>query len=456
MGQAGAPTNLQMQAIAEMERRRRHRRGIGLGEFVAQVAPKNTPYEAPNHLSPVVQMLEAAEYQAVRGLSSVPPRHGKTETILHNIAQRLLRRPQTRIAYVTYALAIAVEKSRRAQEIAVRAGVELARGQSAFSHWATNEGGCLFATGIDGQLTSLGFELIVVDDPHKNRAEAESSVYRQKVYDWFTSTVLTRVEPGGSVIVNHTRWHPDDLIGRLATKGRWQYENLPAIADDGQALWPSRWPLHMLEERRAEIGEYDWNSLYLGRPRVRGGTVFHDVRFYDAAPSGMRIAIGVDLAYTAKTSSDYSVAVVVGELNGLFHVLHVVRRQCAAPTFAAELQGLQRTYPGAPMHAYVGGTEQGTVDFLITDYDLPIHVKAATKDKFQRSQKTAAKWNSGKVLVPKDGPEWTSPFVSELLDFTGVSDTNDDQVDALASGVDALADELQFEWEPLSGGSRRW
>jgi predicted phage terminase large subunit-like protein len=432
---------------------------LPLADFVADMSTRADPYERPVHLAPLIDQLEGVDREPVRALCSVPPRHAKTETILHAIARRLLRKPQTRIAYVSYGYEIACDKSRRAQEISQRAGVTVAKTQSSVAHWKTSSGGCVFAAGIGGPLTALGFDWIIIDDPHKNRAEAESSLYRKRVDEWFTSTAMSRVEPGGSVLVNHTRWHPDDLIGRLTGKGRWQPVNLPAVSDDGRALWPTRWPLDLLAERRAEVGEYDWNSLYLGRPRIRGGTVFQDVHFYDGLPPpGMRIAIGVDFAYTAKTSSDWSVAIVVGELKGVLYVLHVVRKQCAPPVFAGDLKVLAARYPGAGMHAYIGGTEQGTIEFLNVNYDVDIIATPAKTDKFQRAQPTAAKWNAGAILIPEGDYPWTSDLVSEVLDFTGVNDANDDQVDALASAADALARETQLlDWEPLQGGNgRRW
>lgn len=454
-------TALQVQAEAELERRRRRRRDLPIAELVADLSIPTDPYERPDHLGPLLVELEQMGTFPVRTLSSVPPRHAKTETILHTLVRQLLRKPTTRIAYVSYGQDVASDKSRRAQALALRAGVRISKEQTSANNWKTTAGGGVYATSIGGPLTSLGFEWLVIDDPHKNRAEAESSLLRNRIEEWFTSTAMTRLEPGGSVLVNHTRWHPDDLIGRLSGKGRWSTVNLPAVSDLGEALWPGRWPIELLNERRDEVGPYDWNSLYLGRPRIRGGTVFHDVRFFAAAPAGLRIAIGVDFAYTAKTSSDWSVAVVVGEKDGILYVLEVLRRQVAPPIFAGGLATLQSRYPGAPLHAYVSGTEMGTIEFLAADYAVHIIAKPASTDKFQRAQPTAAKWNASTILVfnpPNESvdPEesWQSDFVSEVLDFTGIADAADDQVDALASACDALTEELT--WDPLTGGDRRW
>jgi hypothetical protein len=151
----------------------------------------------------------------VRACVSVPPRHAKTETVLHGIAWLLRRHPDWPVAYVSYAADIARSKSRQARDYAARAGVTLRDDSAALHEWRTPAGGGLLATGVGGPLTGHGVRLLIVDDPFKNRSEADSPTVRETVHGWFTSTAMTRVEPGGSVLVVHTRWHPDDLIGRL-------------------------------------------------------------------------------------------------------------------------------------------------------------------------------------------------------------------------------------------------
>ena len=208
---------------------------------------------------------------------------------------------------------------------------------------------------------------------------------------------MTRVHPSASILVVHTRWHPDDLIGWLQERdagARWEVIELRAIADgtdpndpraEGEALWPEFMPADFLAERRVDVGEYDWSSLYDQRPRPKGGSVFGDVHL-SPPPKAYRVAIGIDLAYTEKTASDYSVAVVMAESGGQYHVLDVHRVQVPAPGFAARLRGLAAQYPGARMFAYVGGTERGVVDLLnepTTDGSpqLRIETRPAVADK---------------------------------------------------------------------------
>ena len=220
----------------------------GLLDAIPRVSPR---YEPPVHLAPVVELLERSRREPVRGLVSVPPRHGKTELIAHGLAWLLSRDPRRTHAYVTYAAQVAYSKSRSIRDYARTLGVPIRPDAEALHEWRTPERGGLLATGIGGPLTGHGVDgVLVVDDPTKNREEAESAVLREKNHGWFTSVAMTRVEPRGSVIVVHTRWHEDDLIGRLAGEADWEYVNLPAIAPDGAALWPSRWPVEELAKKR--------------------------------------------------------------------------------------------------------------------------------------------------------------------------------------------------------------
>lgn len=375
----------------------------------------------------------------MRVLVSVPPRHGKTELILHVIAWWLLRHPEQTIVYASYSADIARSKSRLARDYALRAGVKLRNDSTALNEWRTPEGGGLIATGVGGPLTGHGAHLLIVDDPHKNRAEAESQTIRDTIHQWFTSTAMSRIEPGGSVIVVHTRWHPDDLIGRLENdpETRWDYINLPAIDDDGNALWPERWPVDAILRRKAEVGEYDAASLYDGNPRPRGGQVFGEPTYYDELPAGgYKVGIGIDLAYSKKTKSDYSAIVVGRAIGDKFYVTNVVRKQQRADEFSPVLNETCEEHKGVKPRWYCSGTEQGVADLLGT-LGTKIDARNASTDKFVRAQPAAAKWNQGKVLV-KRGASWTPTFVAEVTKFTGVNDPKDDQVDALAAAVDSV------------------
>lgn len=411
-------------------------------EFVPYASPR---WVSPNHLAPIAEMFERIlRGDVVRAVASTPPRHGKTELLLHGMAYLLADDPERQLSYIGYATTFAEDKSRKARGIAREVGVPISPEAWSRKNWRTGvaDGG-VWATSITGPLTGQGFGVMIVDDPIRDRATAESATYRQHHYEWFNDTAFTRLEPGGSCIVVQTRWHEDDLAGRLIKDG-WECVNLPALGDgtdpdrpEGSALWPERWPAERLLEIKAQLGEYGWASLYQGQPRPRGGALFQDVRFFERLPGGpRRYAIGLDLAYTRRTHADYSVAVVLCEIGGNFYVLDVIREQVEASAFAARLRGLMATYPGVTPTWYAGGTEQGVVS-LLSGMGVRVNALPARADKYVRAQPASAAWNEGRILL-SEGAAWASNFVAEVASFTGVNDRHDDQVDALAAAFDSL------------------
>lgn len=391
--------------------------------------------ETPPHVRQIAAHVEAvANGDELRLVIAMPPRHGKTETLLRAFAWLLSRDPSSTMAYATYGADLARSKSRSARRYARDAGVQLASDSASVTEWRTSAGGGLLATGAGGPLTGQGINrLLVIDDPIKNRQEAESALIRDRTWDWFTDVAFTRLEPGASAIVVATRWHPDDLSGRLIADG-WEPLVLPAINDAGEALWPTHYPLERLKDIRRQVGEYTWASLYQGAPRPRGGAVFRDAWYYDSLPDApFREAIGIDFAYTAKSHADYSVAIRGRLIRDALYLTDLYRGQVEMPELAARL----RAWTPTRMLARIGGTEKGIVDFLRRDYSLRIDTIPASTDKHAFAQPAAASWNAGRVLLPRSAP-WVPALLDEVLSFTGVNDTHDDQVDALGALHHAL------------------
>jgi hypothetical protein len=191
----------------------------------------------------------------VRAVVSMPPRHGKTETLLFAIAWLLLQNPEMRLMYVSYAARIAEKKGRAALGKARRAGVPISADSKSKKDWRTDDGddseGGLWSGGVDNPLTGEGCNVLIMDDLLKGRASAESATVRDRTHSSVLAEALTRVEPQGSAFAIGTRWHPDDPQGRLIAAG-WEHVNLPAIDAQGNALWPERWPLSELKRRRED------------------------------------------------------------------------------------------------------------------------------------------------------------------------------------------------------------
>ena len=417
-----------------------------LYDFIPRITPTFAP---PRHLDPLVDAIERAK-SAARGetkpvfvCSSVPPQHAKTETYLHGFAYWLHEQPTDLLAYLSYNSEQAERKSSKVRDYARIAGVQIRDDTHSRKFWRTTQGGGLLAGGLTGgSITGQdALKAILIDDPFKDATQANSRVHREKAWEALTSSVWTRLHETTSVFINHTRWHVDDLIGRVKAdrklKDRFEFINLPAVNPDGSVLWPEVMGPELIQLKRDGSTDYQWWSLYMGEPRPRDTQLFRDVSFYTELPSYYRLAIGVDLAYTSKKSSDWSVAVVMAESNGHYYVVDVVRRQVSAPDFADELKRLSKRYPAASMTGYVSGTEQGTIDFMRRE-GVPIVGKPATQDKMVRATPFSAAWNAGKVSVPQEHAPWVEPFTACLLDFTGLDDPQDDDVDAGSSAFDAL------------------
>lgn len=399
----------------------------GLLDFIPRVSPE---LSAPNHLAPLVRVIESTLESSRKVVVATPPQHGKTETCLHGLVWLLQREPTRRHAYVTYETDRAQKLSAKAQEIANRADLVWSGTRKS---WKIADGGSVFATGLDSGLTGEAVDgVMVVDDPVKDVVEANSATYRQRAEDWFNAVALTRMHPGASVIVIQTRWHPDDLAGRLIARG-WEHVTLPAISHEGKALWPEERPLAWLKSQREAIGEYAWAALYEQAPRPRGANVFGDVHLYDPGlpMPGRKVALGADAAYSERTYADFSVALAMASWGGKFYVLDVDRSQVKAPAFRERIDAMKARHSITRSRWYTSTTESGLALMLGV---TPIIARA---DKFVRAQKYAAAWNAGKVLCPAGAP-WLNDFVAEHVAFTGVDDLHDDQVDAGAAAYDEL------------------
>lgn len=391
----------------------------------------------PSHLQPVIDVLNESVGDD-RICISCPPQTGKSTLILAYLYWRMLQDQRSSYAYISYSISQAQILSKRIQtQVTSAIGHEMS---GTTSHWQHGTNECLY-TGIGGALTGNPVsKMLVVDDYCKNRAEAESAVKRQHVYDWFTSTAVTRVHPGASIIVVATRWNEDDLSGNLINNHDYKYINIPAL-QDGKSFW-SRWPLDWLLKRKSEISDYDWQSLYLGAPLKRGGGVFHDCYHWTVLPGNLNIAIGIDLAYSSKKSSDYCVGCVVGTDGTNYYILDVFRGQMEVQAFGRWLSGACVRYETRNVRMVGSGQESEVIKTLNRDPNLNLNITfdRATQDKFSRALSFQPMWTAGKIQVPDDAP-WLNTFITEVTGFDGISG-HDDQVDAMMNGILALRNSL--------------
>lgn len=390
---------------------------------------------------------------------TMPPRHSKSESVKAWLEWSLGQHPDDEAILASYAIDLARRHSRSIRnEIAGHGsgafgrffpGVQLAADSAAASDWALAQGGRFKAAGVGVGITGMGARFAVIDDPFKDRKQAESETVRETVWEWFTSAFLTRLTPDARVIVMHTRWHEDDLVGRIQARLEagdsdelggltWRVLNLPAFAEEddllgrpeGAALWPERYDARRLEGIR-DANPYDFAALYQQRPTNRGGTVFMEPQTYTEPQQG-RVYLTVDTASSKRETADFSVLTAwsVAGMGAAIDadVLESQRRRMSITEFGAVAQELQARY-GVPLHIEDAGLAKPIIQYLQSIGLSVVPVKVAG-DKFTRAQPYAAAWNQGRVRLPASNPPWVSAFKAEHLAFTGTrTDKHDDQVD---------------------------
>lgn len=299
-------------------------------------------FEAALHHHMIAKKLEQVESgDCKRLIVTMPPRHGKTELASRRfVAWYMGRNPRKQMIFTTYNQTFAEDGGGKVREIMnspeyklVFPETKLKRdSQSREKLETANGGGIMFFVGAGGALTGRGADLLIIDDPLKGREEAESEATRRQIWDWFTSVAYTRLMPGGAIIIILTRWHEDDIVGRIMSNPEIsdQYEilSLPAIAEDddamgrkkGEALWPEWYPVDVLEATRKTLSlngsARDWASLYQQRPTPDDGDFFKREMFKpyqrDELPENLRKFGASDHAISQKQKSDKSCLGCVG------------------------------------------------------------------------------------------------------------------------------------------------
>lgn len=428
-------------------RARKSTERVPLVNFVHEVSPELQP---PQHLAPYASTLEQAIGGNLRVCVAAPPQHGKTELSLRAFLWWDRYFPGKRHAYVTFNQTRAERVAKDFMRLAQSAGF-LADG-STLQEVRLVGGSTIIFTSIGGTLTGSAIDgVCLIDDPIKDGVDARSPTIRADTHSFWRSVARTRRHPGTSFITMATRWHTEDLTGYLLNEGGWTYLNLKCIAegqvgadgrvvDDplhrlpGESLWPTYKPPEFFREERAD--SYWWAAMFQGEPVADGAQIFRDVELCKEPPSGLRVSIGIDFAYSAKKHADFSVAVALGEdQQGICYVLDVVRVQVEPRQFKDRVLELQTRY-SAYSTAYIARTERGSAEFL-REAGIAITEVPATEDKAARAVHVAAAWNSKKVKVPTSAG-WREAFVREVCGFTGQPGRKDDQVDALAGAYHGL------------------
>lgn len=422
-------------------------------------------WKQARHLLLLCNLLEQVERGELdRLMITMPPRHGKSMTVTESFPSWFIgRNPERRVIEVSYGSELAQkfgQSNRRkidefGQEIF---NVKISKDNASKTNWSIdNHAGGMISAGIGGSITGQGADLLIIDDPIKNRKEAESMTYRESIWAEWQDTLSSRLHPGGRVVLIMTRWHEDDLCGRLLAQAPedWLLINLPALAEEndilnrneGQALWPE----HGFNEqwcmaKKAGLGVRSWESLYQGHPRPADGNLFKlsmfrrfkvvnncyqvDGKIYER--SACKIYQTCDVAGSMKSSADYFVLGTFAICpNGELLVLDIFRERLEGPDQPALIMRKYQEY--RPLMIGVESANMGlTLYQQLRRMGLPVVELKPEADKFTRAIPAAARYEAG-MVYHMENALWLNDLEAELTAFPNGS--HDDQTDVISYAV---------------------
>jgi len=433
---------------------------------------------APHHKLIADTLDEVAAGTKKRVMIFMPPRHGKSELSSRRFPAYFLgRNPEKSIISASYNNDFAADFGREVRGLVASAkyralfNVGLSADSKAANRWHTDKRGMYFAVGVGSATTGRGAHFLGIDDPIKNREEADSETIREKIWRWYTSTAYTRLESDisfdeiadddwlwrefqsdieagkaepfeGAVVLTMTRWHEDDLAGRLLAQmdqggEQWEILELPAVRSDefGNeiSLWQQKYPLSRLQKIRDVIGTRDWSALYQQSPAPDEGLYFKREMFnwYDELPKHLRYYGASDYAVTAD-GGDYTVHGIGGlDPDENLYIVEVWRNQTESNVWIDVFCEMIKRFKPQDWAEEQGQILKSLGPFITTRMrELKAYCKrtqfVSVADKPTRARSFQARAAMGKVYLPRNAP-WLADFLNELLSFP--AGAQDDQVD---------------------------
>jgi len=402
------------------------------------------------------RLLDVAQGKLKRLLIQMPPRHGKSEfTSGHFPAWYLGTFPERRVILASYEHDFAASWGAKARDRFAEWGPTLWRlwlkkDKQAADDWqiAGHSGGMVCA-GVGGPIMGRGADLLVIDDPVKSAEEADSETYRSRAWDWYRATAYTRLEPGGALILIMTRWHEDDLAGRILANRQedaepWQVISLPALAEGedplgreaGQALWRERYDEQALAQIRAQLGPYHFAALYQQRPAPPEGALFRQEwwHYWEQAPECEEVLLSVDCSYKEGQDSSFTVVQVWGRAGGHLYLLDQWRRQCGFNQAKAAVREMAERWPQAHTKLIEDKANgRAVIESLQSELSgiVPVEPKGG---KYSRAQAVLPVVEQGRVSLPQPSRlPWVNELLAEARTFP--VGAHDDQIDALSQAL---------------------
>lgn len=410
------------------------------------------------HLEYMCRKLEAIDRGEIDKLMIfMPPRHGKSEVTSKKFpAWYLGRHPDREIILTSYSADLAYEFSRIARNTLREQGFnifkkELASDSSAVKKWnIQGYRGGLTAAGVGGPITGRGAHVAIIDDPVKNWEEAASEIYRERAWNWYQTVLRTRLAPGGAIILIMTRWHEEDLAGRLLDQERdkWEIINFPAIAleedilgrREGEVLWPERYPMDSILDIKDTMLDRLFLALYQQQPRTRQENALWNydmIEYVEALPQLKRIVVAVDPAASSSELSSET-GIVAGGIgfDGRGYVLADRSLKASPAGWGKAAVGL---YHELKADRIIGEINNGgdMVEHVIKSVDphVPFRQVRASRGKLIRAEPIAAFYEKS-----PPGIYHVKKFEELEKQMTTYEQGSDDSPDRLDAMVWAMSD----------------
>lgn len=407
------------------------------------------------HIAKTLERVEKGELKRV--MFFLPPRSSKSYSISEAFPSWYIGRdPNRRVILVSYGDDLArdfgIANKRKIEDHGKQIfDVELDPSKNAGDDWEiAGKRGRMISSGIGGAITGKGADLIIIDDPVKNQEDADSPTKREKVWKEWQSTLNTRLQPNGAVILVMTRWHEDDLAGRLLKQSDdWEVIKIPAIAerDDpigrkiGEALWPDYgYDLNWAKQKKREVGGRTWNSLYQQRPTSPEGSVIKEEwwKYWQVLPEEFdTIAQSWDLNFKKTEDGSYVVGQVWGKKGADYYLIDQIRRRMGFVENIRAIRSMSMKYPEA-IYKFIEDKANGSamIDVLRQEIDgiMPINPRG---DKASRANAIAPLIEAGNVYIPHPSKYgWVDDYIEEWRVFP--LGATDDMVDTTSQALQQL------------------
>lgn len=441
------------------------------GDFADYINPKNKHTPALDLIDrELVNLMNTPDSRLI---ISMPPQEGKSVRVAGDFpAWALLQEPDWRIITASYGQRLADRNGRsirRRISNYPELGLEIAPDHGGVSEWSIKgRDGSVFSVGIGGGVTGMPADLMIIDDPIKNRKEAESEMYRDTVWDWWTDEASTRFGAGTRVALIMTRWHEDDLAGRLLERDSsagWRELNIPAQCEDplldplgrevGEFMVSARGRnRRQWEQRKRTAGSRTWNALFQGRPTAAEGGVFKrewmntnqyqqplwlersDGTCVTTSP-GDELMISADFAFKDKETSD-PISIGVWMRRGVnVYLLDRINGRHDFLASRSALRGMAAKWPQAILKLVEDKANGTAIIRSLRSFIPGIVPEEPRGGKMERAHAITPFWEGGNVYLP--APEicpWVSEYIEELAAFP--NGKNDDDVDMTTQAVNRL------------------